>query len=177
MTHPLQLTDEPLLVGGAVVAMEKVVGSQLPVGLPSVEDVVGDDQDRVRHRHDRAFVAAASLEAPVLAREVGRLGADRGVGRLDETGTEPPRALPRLARPMLAGRLVVARAQPSLRREVALDESCLPEPHEPELRRLPSVVHEGGEVSRGRDLGAQQDPQTGTIAVRQVEHGEATTTD
>ena len=65
-------------------ASQEVVATELLVGAALGEDVVGADEDRVGHGHDRFLVPAAAFDAEVLGAQVGVLGAAGGaVGRLD----------------------------------------------------------------------------------------------
>ena len=65
---------------GEVVAAEVVVGDVV------FEDVVAGDQDRVGDGDDRFLVSAAAFDLLVLGAQVGVLGADGGVGGLDQRG-------------------------------------------------------------------------------------------
>src|SRR6266536_1294656 len=93
-------------------ALEQPVTAEFGIGLATVQDVVGDHQDRVGHGDRGAFVVAAPAEPAVLGSQVGVLGAGGGVGGLHQRAAQPFGALAGAARVVLAGRLVVARAQP-----------------------------------------------------------------
>jgi hypothetical protein len=74
---------------------------------------------RVLDGAERAFVAAAGLEALVLRGRVLGLDADGGHDGFFEREVQPLGAVAGLAGAALAGRLVVARALPGPGREVA----------------------------------------------------------
>jgi hypothetical protein len=84
--EPFELRDEAFGDAFGVGATREVVAVEVLIGNVVFEDVVGGDQDRVRDGDDRFLVAAAALDLLVLGAQVGVLGADRGVGGLDQRG-------------------------------------------------------------------------------------------
>src|SRR3954447_11736513 len=112
-----ELFDEPLDLAFGV-ALGEVVAAEVAVGLAGGEHVPDCADDRVLEGAERALVAASGLEPSVLGFEVVALDADGGHGGFLEGEIEPLRAVAGLAGAVLAGRLVVARAQPGPGREV-----------------------------------------------------------
>lgn len=82
----------------------------------AVDDVVGDDQDRVGNS-DGPRLADAFSQAPQLRRQVGVLGTGGGPVRLNELAGEPDAAVAGRAEEALAGRFVIFRTQSGARRQ------------------------------------------------------------
>jgi hypothetical protein len=112
VAKPLELANQlPLVVLGGLALLEVVI-AQLLIGHALVQDVVGDYQDRMRHGHGGLARPPATPQAVVLGAQVGALGPAGRLGDLAQAATQPLGALAGPPRPMLAGRLVVARAHP-----------------------------------------------------------------
>src|SRR5690349_4228437 len=84
--------DEAVLEGVLVAAVEEV-GAEVVVGAAILEEMVGDDQDRVGDGDGGLVGATASGEAMVLGAEVGVAGATGGLGSLDQGGPQRTVAL------------------------------------------------------------------------------------
>ena len=67
VTELLQALHEPMASMGAISGVE-VSGTQILVDSSVAQQVIGDDQDRVGHRHGRTLSPATSSEAMVLSR-------------------------------------------------------------------------------------------------------------
>src|SRR5574341_583248 len=104
-----QAGDEPALESNRVPLVEVVV-TQVAVGGAVLQDMVGDHQYAVPHRHGGLLLAPAPDQAAVLGGEVAR-GVAGGPGGLDEGCPEPPAPLPGLPGAPLPRALVVAGAE------------------------------------------------------------------
>src|SRR6266508_1516859 len=111
----LQLADQPAFGGVGVVVAGEPVSAKIAVAGTVVEDEPDDHQQVVGDR-DGGLAAALLAEPAVQPAEAGTqvgAGPASGPGRLDQRLADLTVALAGLAAAVLAGRLVVARAQPS----------------------------------------------------------------
>src|SRR5207245_9265103 len=114
----LELGDEPAGLAFGVLEAGEVAGAELVVRLCGDHDVPDDDDHGVSHHYDGfllgggAAVAAVLHHVPVVQGFEVAVVADRGPGALDQQGLQVRVAGAGLAGAALAGRLVVARAQP-----------------------------------------------------------------
>jgi len=79
----------------------EVIGTEFLILGPIAQQVVGNHQDRVSHRHRRALEAAPPGQATVLNAQIV-IGPTLGVGRLDQNGWLPWVVLPDRLRPALS---------------------------------------------------------------------------
>ena len=93
-------------------ALIKIRATHLPIGFSLGQDLVDDDQNRMRQRNQCPFLASSGRDAPVLRRELGLLGFGRDMGNLDQNVPEPDIAFARLATQALAATLGMAGADP-----------------------------------------------------------------
>src|SRR6266498_3958510 len=111
----LQLADQPALLGVGVVVAGEVVSAKIAVAGTVVQDEPDDHQQVVGDR-DGGLAAALLAEPAVQPAEAGTqvgAGPPSSPGRLHQRLADLTVALAGLAAAVLAGRLVVARAQPS----------------------------------------------------------------
>src|SRR5438874_3614975 len=78
----------------------------------ALDEVIGDDQDRMADSHDGFLLADARGQAMILSRQVGAFAAGGGVSGLVEQDTQRTIAAPRPAGAPFAGTFVVARGNP-----------------------------------------------------------------
>jgi len=96
----------------------KVVRTEFPVVFLTLQHVIGNLQQCMSYRHDRALGSPPSSNAPVQRREVVVLHHRDGPGRLRQTTAERDIALAHLAAQPLPGALKTPRTQTSPRSQV-----------------------------------------------------------
>src|SRR6267142_5297471 len=96
----------------------KVVRTEFPVVFLTLQHVIGNLQQRVCYRHDRALSSPPSSNAPIQRREVVVLHHRDGPGRLRQTTSERDIALAHLATQPFPGALKTPRTQTSPGRPV-----------------------------------------------------------
>ena len=97
-----------------------VLGAGLAVVHRLRQHMVDRPQQAMGDRHDGFLVAAMAHDSTLTGAEGAVLRVDRGEGAFDQRHAEPAVAFPRRSGLVLAGALVVARAEPRPAREMAL---------------------------------------------------------
>src|SRR6266404_8364201 len=96
----------------------KVVRTEFPVVFLTLQHVIGNLQQRVCYRHDRALSSPPSSNAPIQRREVVVLHHRDGPGRLRQTTSERDIALAHLATQPFPGALKTPGTQTSPRSQM-----------------------------------------------------------
>src|SRR5881398_983411 len=96
----------------------KVVRTQIAVGFPACQDVIGDHQNAMPDR-DQGFLLPAPRRQPaVLGTQVRLLAACRAVRGFNQGLPQPGTTFASLATHALAGTLVIARTHPGPRSQM-----------------------------------------------------------
>jgi len=115
--EPLEALDGPVKCCASVALVEIVAAEVLVDGAIS-DDSVGDDQNGVCHRDERAFAASPGRQTAVLRGQVRVFGMRRGPCGFDQRGTQPRIAWPDMTASAFTRTLIVAWAHARPRREV-----------------------------------------------------------
>ena len=94
------------------VALIEIATAQVLIDPGSLEDVVGEDEERMTDCHGSALHPPSRRQPMELGRPMSLLGMARGVGGLDQSGSQSYIPSPRLPALALAGALVVAGTHP-----------------------------------------------------------------
>src|SRR3954452_20913898 len=99
------------------------------IRLMALDEIVGNNQDRMTDSHNGFLLADAPSQAMILSRQVGAFGAGRGMSGLVEQDTQRSVAAPRLARRdpspggQVTGRFKAAHVEANLRDNALGDET------------------------------------------------------